>query len=117
MKIETRRGQLTVLADSLELDWPFAQGRVACPDAVHHEALLSAAFDESLTRGYVEEEASIHAAMACAMRPHRLWVAGAEAHREAFPTLGLPNAARIDPPAPFPRLANPAPGVYPVVDS
>lgn len=117
MKIETRRGHLTVLADSLELDWPFAKGRVACPDAVHHEALLSAAFDESLARGYVEEEASIHAAMACAMRPHRLWTAGAASHREAFPTLSLPHAPRIDPPAPFPRLANPAPGVYPVVDS
>jgi len=116
MTIETRRGHLTVLADSLELDWPFAQGTVACPDAIHHQALLSAAFDESLAKGYVEEEASIHAAMACAMRPHRLWVAGADAHREAFPTLSLPQALGPAQPGPFPRLTSPAPGVYPVVD-
>ena len=115
MAIQTERGQLRVLPGGAELDWPYAKGHLACDEAIHHEALIASTFEESLARGYIEEEASVHAIMACAMHPHLLWRGGPAAHRAAFPRLSLP--ADRESQHSFPRLLRPSPGVYPVVDS
>lgn len=115
LRIETTRGCLSAIDGGVSLSWPYASGRIVCKGASTRWHVLTEAFQDSLRRGFVEEDASIHAVMACEMWPQQLWSADSGLHKSAFPRL---RQLHVVGPAEFefPPLVNARPGIYPIVD-
>jgi hydroxymethylpyrimidine kinase/phosphomethylpyrimidine kinase/thiamine-phosphate diphosphorylase len=63
----------------------------------------------------MEEDASIHAVMACEMWPEQFWSADRDLHKFTFPRLRQLHVGRADE-IKFPSLLNTSPGIYPIVD-
>lgn len=113
---ETPRGSLTLEGDRLLLDWVYAKGGIQFQSPVPADALdsLTRAFERSRALGYIEEDASIHAALSLASGEGDLSRLPLSGHYRHFPSLEMPGLPR---PMAFPTLRDPSPGVYPVVDS
>ncbi len=113
---ETPRGSLTLEGDRLLLDWVYAKGSIQLQSEIPADTAnqLTRAFDRSRGRGYLEEDASIHAALSIASGEDDLSRLPLDAHRRHFPSLEISGLSR---PTPFPTLRDASPGVYPVVDS